>query len=126
MGCSKATSPEGIISDNIERMEVGIEEKKSGDVIELLHRNFGTKSGHDTQWVKQLLAIYMFKHQNIGIVISGLEITVDSTNAKAQFTALVTGGEGLIPRQGALYDLDTDWRLEDGEWHLVYAHWEPH
>lgn len=126
MGCSKAPSPEIAISDNIKRMEVGIEEKNSGDVIELLHRNFGTKSGNDTQWVKQLLAIYMIKYQNIEIVISGMAISVDSTNAKAQFTALVTGGKGLIPSQGALYDLDTDWRLEDGEWRLVYAHWQPH
>lgn len=44
--------------------------------------------------------------------------------ARAEFRALVTGGPGLLPEQGQLYDVTTLWVRRDGDWLLHQATWE--
>ena len=55
-------------------------------------------------------------------------ITVSETGpdtAEARFRALVTGGPNWIPDAGQVYDFETWWELDDGEWRLKAANWEP-
>lgn len=43
-----------------------------------------------------------------------------------QFTAALTGGSGgLLPESGQIYEVETGWRLDDGEWRLIQADWKP-
>jgi len=121
--CNQAGTPEQIITENLEHLEQGIEEKDPDMVLDLIHPNFGTRSGHDKLWLKRTMAFYMLKHTQIEIVSSGLEVDMEPEVARARFNAVVTGGQGLIPNQGALYQVQTEWRLEDGDWLLVYAAW---
>ena len=48
---------------------------------------------------------------------------IGDDEARAEFRVLVTGGRGLIPEEGQLYDVETWWRLEGGEWRLSAANW---
>lgn len=121
--CGPAATPEQAISENIEILEASIENKQPDELLELIHDNFGTKTGYDKLWVKRTMAFYMLKHKTINIVTSGMEIEVDNDQATAYFTALITGGEGLIPQQGAIYNIETDWRRQNGKWLLIYASW---
>ena len=124
LACSDSRTPEHIIIQNLEHLESGIEEKDPDQVLDPLHPNFGTRSGHDRLWIKRTLAFYMLKHTNIEIVASALAIEMEADVAHARFNALVTGGEGLIPQQGAVYQVHTEWRLEGTDWLLVFADWE--
>ena len=94
----------------------------------MIHDNFGTRTGADKLWVKRTMAFYMLRHPNIEIVTSNLHIDLEPEQqphtAHAHFSALVTGGEGLIPEQGALYQIETEWRLQGDQWQLVYADWQ--
>jgi hypothetical protein len=45
--------------------------------------------------------------------------------AAAWFRALVTGGPGWLPESGQVFEFETHWRMEDGEWLLVVANWDP-
>jgi hypothetical protein len=45
--------------------------------------------------------------------------------AAAWFRALVTGGAGWIPENGQMFEFETHWRLDDGEWLLESANWKP-
>ena len=38
--------------------------------------------------------------------------------------SLITGGQGLIPEQGAWYQIETEWRLQNDEWLLIYTNWK--
>ena len=44
--------------------------------------------------------------------------------ASAEFRVLVTGGGGLIPDRGQLFDVQTEWILDGGDWLLLKADWE--
>lgn len=128
LSCGKSDSTEQIIIANITALEEGIEQKDPDQVLELIHENFGTRAGTDKLWIKRTMAFYMLKHPNIEIVTSNLQIDLEPEQqphtAHAHFSALVTGGEGLIPEQGALYQIETEWRLQGDQWQLVYADWQ--
>lgn len=50
---------------------------------------------------------------------------MDSATAAAEFNALITGGRGLIPDSGELFNIRTLWLLQDGKWLMASADWEP-
>ncbi|HSM69122.1 MAG TPA: hypothetical protein VK830_05355 [Xanthomonadales bacterium] len=50
---------------------------------------------------------------------------VDSDLARARFRALITGGRGLIPERGELYQIETTWRRHGSDWLLLEANWVP-
>ena len=37
---------------------------------------------------------------------------------------LVTGGGGLIPKDGQMEQVHTGWRLDGGTWKLISADWQ--
>ena len=37
---------------------------------------------------------------------------------------LVTGGGGLLPRDGQVEDVRTGWRLDGGSWKMISADWK--
>jgi hypothetical protein len=124
VGCGKPDSAEIAIEQNITQMQSAIENKDPDALLDLLHENFATKTGLDTLRVKRTMVLYMLRHENIHTLITNLQIESKSDlSATASFNALVSGGTGLLPDQGALYQVETDWRLDDNEWLLIYANW---
>lgn len=125
LGCQPADSPETVIEQKIQQIENGIETKNADDVLDPFYEQFATAKGQDKKWIKRTLAFYMLRHQNIQVLITGLDVEIISPDrATARFNVLLTGGESLLPQQGSIYQVETDWRIEDGEWMLVYAKWQ--
>lgn len=50
---------------------------------------------------------------------------LDRDLARARFRALITGGRGLIPERGELYQIETTWRRHGSDWLLLEASWVP-
>ncbi len=106
-------------------MEMGLEERKPSLVLDQLHPDFQSENGKDTVWLQRLLAYYNFKKIKITVVITNLEITlVDDQVARMEFNSLVTAGRGLLPDQGRVYKVQTNWHNVDGDWLLIYASWQ--
>ena len=66
-------------------------------------------------------------NQNQRLQANFLPIYVTSTNdqhAKAHFRILVTGGAGLLPERGELFEVDSSWILDGDDWLLQSADWE--
>ncbi|MGA9572706.1 MAG: hypothetical protein WBS20_02030, partial [Lysobacterales bacterium] len=49
--------------------------------------------------------------------------TGDDT-ASAYFKLLVTGGAGLLPESGQLFEVETQWVRDGGDWLLTGADWQ--
>ena len=54
-----------------------------------------------------------------------LDVKLFDQRATVTFTAALSGGEGLLPDRVQVYDVDTGWRLDGGEWKLISAKWKP-
>ena len=73
-----------------------------------------------------MLLYQLRRHKRVNAQI--LPITVQPAGldeAEARFQLLLTGGEGWIPDSGQLFEVISLWQLQDGEWRLRSAQWQP-
>ena len=123
VACEK-TPREQIISQNIDAIATGIEKKDPDSVLKHFSEHFSTASGQDKQWVKRFMLLQMMRQQTIHVVLTNIHIEArDDYITEASFNVLLTGGQGLIPQDGAIYQVETQWRLQNDDWLLNYASW---
>src|SRR5690606_40314229 len=67
------------------------------------------------------------RHRQVGVTVAGpLQVALRERDATVSFEVALTGGSGgLLPEAARLYSVETGWRLEDGDWRLLSASWEP-
>lgn len=123
-GCEKPPI-EQELEKNILELEQAIEDKDPSAVLDHIHKDFIGEKGQDKKWVQRTLAFHTLRNHQIEIVISNIKITVkDPHTAIGSFNALATGGHGLLPERGAIYQVELEWRKEGGDWKIVYAKWK--
>ena len=99
-------APEQAVRSQVEAMQLAIDERDAGAIDELLADDFIGNEGA--------------KVGPVSVELRG------ETDALARFSVLATGGSGgLLPDSGQLYQVETGWRLVDGEWKLLSASWKP-
>ncbi len=60
-------------------------------------------------------------HATLGPITVALQGT---DRATATFTALVTGGAGLLPTDGQMENVSTGWRRDGSKWQMISAEWK--
>ena len=111
----------------VEAMQLAIDERDAGAVDELLADDFIGNEGMDRRGAKQLAVAVFLRHRDVGAKVGPVSVELrGETDALARFSVLATGGSGgLLPDSGQLYQVETGWRLVDGEWKLLSASWKP-
>ena len=124
--CSRS-DPEQAVRAQLEALQQAIDARDAGAVEDLLAEDFIGNEGMDRRGAKQLAAGVFLRHREIGARLG--PVTVEprgEREAIARFSVLATGGSGgLLPEQGQVYQVQTGWRLEDGDWKLLNASWTP-
>ena len=124
-GCSRDPS-EQALRDTIEALETAGEERQVGDFMDHVAEDFaGNSAEYDRTGLQNLLRMVALQHQRISVVTSGMQIEMHGDRALVRMRILVTGGGGLIPDSGQLFDTESGWRFVDGEWQLGSASWKP-
>lgn len=124
--CSRS-DPEQAVRAQVDALQQAIDARDAGAVEDLLAEDFIGNEGMDRRGAKQLAAGVFLRHREIGARLG--PVTVDlrgEREAIARFSVLATGGSGgLLPEQGQVYQVQTGWRLQDGDWKLLNASWTP-
>lgn len=125
-GCSR-TPPEDALRATIATMEAAAEARDADALDDALAEDFVGPGGMDRDGFRRTAALLWLRSREIGVTIGPLdvEVAVDGEHARVGFTAATRGSEGLLPSSANVYAVDTAWRLEDGEWRLISAEWEP-
>ena len=121
-GCSQ-TPPEQALRETIAAMEAAAEARDSDALVEHLAEDFGGPEGMDRDRFRRYLALVWLRNREVGVVLGPLEVELIGERARVNFTAATRGGEGLLPDSARIYQVETGWRLEDGEWKLISADW---
>ena len=124
--CSRDT-PEQAVRTQVEAMQAAIDARDAGDIDELLADDFIGNEGLDKRGARQLAAGMFLRYRDIGAKVGPVSIELrGESDAIARFGVLATGGSGgLLPDSGQIYQVETGWRLVDGEWKLLTASWTP-
>lgn len=122
-GCTR-TPPEQALRDTMSQLQAAIEARDAAAVHVLLADDFIGPEGLDRNGARRLAQGMFLRYRGVGATIGPLEIVLQDQHAQVRFDAVVTGGSGgLLPESGQAYDVETGWRMEDGEWRLVNAQW---
>ena len=127
LGCGESLTVEQQVIHTIREMEAKIEAGERRPFMEHIAEDFAAQDGKMSRdEVRALVIFQLNRHKSLQgqlFPISVVETGIDT--AQASFRALVTGGPGWIPDSGQVYDFETGWRLDGGDWLLVTANWKP-
>lgn len=124
--CGRDT-PEQAVRKQVDAMQAAIDTRDAGDIGGLLADDFIGNEGMDKRAARQLAAAMFLRHRDIGAKVGPVRVELrGDSDAIARFSVLATGGSGgLLPDSGQVYQVETGWRLVDGEWKLLNASWTP-
>lgn len=123
-GCSKEP-PEQALRNTIAAMETAAEGHDTDALFEPIADDFTGSEGMDRQAFRRYVTFMGMRSKSIGVQLGPLEVKLYDQRATVSFTAALSGGEGLLPSRVQVYDVDTGWRLDDGQWKLISAKWKP-
>ncbi|MEG2941128.1 MAG: nuclear transport factor 2 family protein [Thermomonas sp.] len=125
-GCGK-DDPEQAVHRQVEAMQAAIDARDAGDIEGLLAEDFVGNEGMDRRAIRQLAAAVFLRHREVAAKVGPVSVELrGDRDAVARFSVIATGGSGgLLPESGQVYQVETGWRLVDGEWKLLNASWTP-
>lgn len=127
LGACSNDSPEQAVRQRIDALQAAIDARDAGDIQALLAEDFVGNDGIDKRGAQQLAAAVFLRHRQVAAKVGPVSVELrGQADAVARFSVLATGGAGgLLPEQGQLYQVETGWRLVDGDWQLLNASWTP-
>lgn len=126
-GCGKELSVEQQIIATLRNMEVAAEEGEHFDFMNYIAESFKGQQGSMDRREFHRFMIFQI-NQNRRLQAKFFPIFVKETGedqASAHFKILVTGGGGLLPERGQIFEVDTAWIRPSGDWLLDNANWKP-
>jgi len=124
--CREELSVEQQVIASIETMEAAAEDGRHLDFMG--HVADGFQAQYESMDRREFHRFMIFQmNENRRLHANFFPIHVRQTGGKgasAEFRVLVTGGGGLLPDRGQLFDVKTDWILDGGDWLLFKADWE--
>ena len=111
----------------LRNMEYAAEEGQHLEFMTYVADSFGAQQGSMDRREFHRFMIFQI-NQNRRLQARFFPIFVTETGegtASAHFRILVTGGAGLLPESGQLFEVETSWLRDGGDWDLTEADWEP-
>ncbi|WP_225217900.1 nuclear transport factor 2 family protein [Luteimonas colneyensis] len=118
--------PEEALRNALEGVQAAIEARDAGGLADYLGDDFIGPGGLDRDGARRLAALHFMRHGDVGVLPGPLDIELQEGHARVRFSAVLSGGSGrLLPDSAQAWQVDTGWRLVDGEWRMSSAHWTP-
>jgi len=126
-GCHKELSVEQQVIASLENMEQSAEEGRHLEFMSYVADDFrGQYGGMDRREFHRFMIFQMSENRRLHAQLFPIRVKeISEGQASAQFNILVTGGGGLLPDRGQLFEVETGWVRDDGDWLLSEANWEP-
>lgn len=126
VGCARP-APEQRLRDTMAELQAAIDARDAGEVADFLAADFIGNDGMDRDTARRLAVAVFLQHRDVGARIGPVDVAMSGNeHATVGFTAAMTGGSGgLLPDSAQVYRVRTGWRIEDGDWRITSAEWEP-
>ena len=124
--CSQPLTVEQRVIHAIREMEALIEAGERREFMTFIAEDFSAQNGRmNRDQTRALVVFQLRRYERLNAQLFPISVTESGPEtAQARFRALITGGPGWIPDSGQVYDFETTWRLQDGDWLLTGANWD--
>jgi hypothetical protein len=113
----------------VSKVQKAAEEKDVKKILDAVSKTYRDPQGNDFESIKGLLLGFFFRHQRVHVYVPDIDVSVEDSSAKAQFQAVLTGGDrtgaasDILPDALGMYAFDVSFRTEAGEWKVTSARW---
>ncbi len=131
IACSEPGSPEERIRAVVARAAAAASAKDLGALVDLVSASYADADGNRRDDVKRLLAFHVLRAGSLSAVAATGEVVVrDPERAQAvAFAALarvpIHDFRDLAALDADVWRFDLDLALEQGEWRVIGARWQP-
>ena len=123
-GC-RHEAPEQALRNTIDSMVAAAEAHDTDTLFDSIAEDFTGSQGMDRTEFRRYVTVMSLRQKSVGVSLGPLDVKMFGDRATVKFTAGLTGGPGWLPDQAQVYDVDTGWRMEEGDWKLISAQWKP-
>lgn len=124
--CGEQAPPEQRLRATVQQMHETIKQRDPSALEDLLAKDFVGTNGLDRLGARRMAMALFLRYRNVGVKLGPLKVQMKPGHATVSFTAALTGGAaGAIPDAARIYDVQTGWREEEGQWRLTSARWTP-
>lgn len=127
-GCAEKLSTGQQIIAALENMEQAAEQGHHLEFMTYVADDFSGQSGALNRRAFHRFMIFQM-NENRRLQAQFFPIHVqekdDTGSATARFKMLVTGGAGLLPERGQLFEVESGWVRDGTDWLLRSAEWQP-
>lgn len=124
-GCARP-DPEQALRERVGELQAAIESKDAAAVQQFLAPDFVGNEGMDRRQARAMATLLLARYKQVGTTFGPLDVRMQPpANATVAFSAIATGGVGLLPEDAQAYEVTTAWRETGGEWLLYHAAWMP-
>jgi hypothetical protein len=126
VGCSEELSVEQQVIATIRNMEYAAEEGLHLEFMGYVAESFGAQQGSmDRREFHRFMIFQINQNRRLRAQLFPIYVNeISAVLASAKFRVLVTGGGGLLPENGQLFDVETRWSADGGDWQLERADWQ--
>ena len=126
-GCEEELSVEQQIILTINEMETLAEAGERNKFMEHVAGEFNGQLGRMTKAeFNRFMIMQWNENQKLHAQLGPINVReLGPGTATAEFSGLITGGRGLLPERGQMLQFETSWILDDGEWLMETATWDP-
>ena len=97
----------------------------AGDVGTPLSEEFDGNAGQlDRRGLTGMVRLLALRGEHVGVTLGPVSIEPRGERMVATFTVTLTSGGRLLPDQLGLYQVESAWRREAGEWRCYTASWK--
>ncbi|WP_407351648.1 nuclear transport factor 2 family protein [Luteimonas sp. R10] len=124
-GCAR-TPPEQALREAVDELAAAIESRDAGALQQRLADDFIGPQGMDRAAARRLATLHFMRHSAVGVTLGPREVTLHGERATVRLSAGLTAGSGrLLPDAARAYQVETGWRLADGDWRMTSIRWTP-
>ncbi len=126
LACGENLSVEQEIRTQLQNMEESAEAGEHFKFMGYVADSFSAQQGTmDRRGFHRFMIFQINQHRRLHAQFFPIYVhELAEGRASADFRLLVTGGGGLLPESGQIFEVKTQWLLEGGDWLLEKADWE--
>ena len=126
VACGEKLTVEQQIIATLRNMEYAAEEGQHLNFMSHIADTFkGRQGSMDRREFHRFMILQINQHRRLQAQFFPIYVTeINEESASASFKLLVTGGAGLVPDSGQLYQVETQWLRNGGDWLLTGADWQ--
>ena len=125
LAACRHASDEARVKAAIAAVAQAAEAGSASDLGEPISEDFAGNDGElDRRSLTSMVRLLALRGEHVGVTMGPVSIEQRGERMVAMFTVTLTSGGKFLPDQMGIYQVESAWRQEDGEWRCYTATWK--